>query len=74
MRAKKRVQTDRDKLDNAMRCLAKICEVASDPNEGYPEKVGAIKSLASFTLHQNGDSEWFKKFNQQLELRLQGGP
>jgi hypothetical protein len=67
-------RTDKDKLAITMHALAQICEVASDQEKEYPERIGAIKTLASRSLHQCGASDWFKEFNKQLELRLQGGP
>lgn len=74
MRAKKRVRTDQDKLKKARRALAQICELASDPEKGYPERIGGIKYQAALTLHQLGESTWWEKINEQLKLNLPGGP
>ena len=68
MKAKKRVITEHEKYDRAMRALGVICQIANNQDQAYPERIGAIKRLAAFTLHQNGNSDWWKEFNKQLEL------
>lgn len=74
MRATKRIRTDKDKLAQAMFALDQICQLASNQETEYPDRIGAIKSMASRSLHVCGDSRWLLEFNKQLELRLQGGP
>jgi len=74
MAGKKGVQTDKEKLEIALRALTKICELASNQEVPYPERIGAIKYHAAYTLHRRGDSPWWNKINEQLTLHLKGGP
>jgi len=74
MKAKSRVITEAEKLETALKALAKICELASDQAVPYPERIGAIKYQAAYTLHRRGDSTWWNKINEQLALHLDGGP
>ena len=74
MPATKRVITEAEKLQIALKALDKICELASDSAVPYPERVGAIKYQAAYTLHRRGDSTWWNKINDQLVLPLMEGP
>lgn len=74
MAAKKRVMTEAEKLQTALQALARICELASDQEVPYPERIGAIKYQAAYTLHRRGDSTWWNKINEQRLLPFLEGP